>query len=431
MRILLFTRHTPLPFEDGAGAYLFDLVEYLALQGHQVHLAWLHPHEALKWQGVWRPSKRFRKACWLHLPGAIRLGGFQFFPAVYWLPFKARALNRMKFLLARFGLKRRYLWPKASACSNDANGPCQAPSWMATPTVAEVAFAQRLILKLRPSVVGVNYPWLCPLLDLVSKEAERKFCVSVDVGWHRAALLAEQAGESEPQVTAAQEALWLSKADAVVAISEADVSEFKMLAPGRAYFVAPKAALSCSAPSVVETPSATCVFVGSDNSFNVEGLTWFLDEVWPIILRSRADTKLVVAGSIDRAISLRPAGVTFVGQTPNLEAIYHSASVVVVPLLRATGMNIKLVDAVAHGCCCVVTPPVFAGAPFFRECVISGESARAFAEATIHLLLNPGERRRLGDMGLRIIKERLSPERCYGGLERWIEEGDFSEPALT
>ena len=409
--ILVLTRHTPLPWEDGAGAYLFSLIRHLHTEGFRVHLGWLAPHDHLRWQGVWTLPADFAAAATLHTPGGWRLGRRQFYPAIYWLPFKARLLHLLKRTLQAVGLRvgRRGV-PDADPASRT---PPQTRPWMDTPSAAESAFAATLVRRVQPETLIVNYAWLTPLFDtLPAGRPVHRVCLHPDVAWHRAALQAAL-DHALPEITPETETSLLRRAGLVVSISETDAGELRQLVPTTELVVAPKAVDPQPLPAAT---GCRLLFVGSNNSFNVEGLIWFLREVWPLIRAARPDAAFDICGSIDRTVSDRPAGVSFHGAVPDLTACYAAASVVVVPLRNATGLNIKLVDAAARGRAIVTTPATLAGAPFLAAAVAAEASPAGFAAAVLHLLEDPAAAAEAGRSALAAVRERLSPAASYGAV---------------
>jgi succinoglycan biosynthesis protein ExoO len=447
--ILVLTRHTPLPWEDGAGAYLFDILRHLRTKGFTVHIGWLAPHEHLRWQGLWTLPADFAAAATLHTPGGWRFGRRQFYPSIYWLPFKARALHAIKQALGLVGVRvsRRPRSPSpvhrsqptahrhpagayrhhptAARPSPTAHRPLppsltasgiSLPStgWMSAPSAAEHAFAAGLIERLRPSAVIVNYAWITPLFDSGAGPDSDflRVCLHPDVAWKRAALQCGLDG-LPPLIDRATEAALLVKAEVVVGITEADAAELRLLAPAASHLVAPKAV---SARPLPAADSRRLLFVGSGNSFNIAGLSWFLAEVWPLVRAAQPDAVLDVCGTVAAAIKNRPAGAHFHGPVPNLDTYYSTAAVVVVPLLHATGLNIKLVDAAAHCRAIVTTAATLEGAPFLTGAVAAADSPAAFAGAIIGLLADPAARAALAERSLAAVRERLAPEACYASL---------------
>ena len=419
-KLLVVTRHTPLPWEDGAGAYLHDLARFLAGHGFHVDVLWLAPHARMRWEKVWRLPQAFDAAVHLHLPGGFRWGRNYFFPAVIWLPFKARLLHRVRQLLRAVGIDvpRRGKWvspapqPTPSGSDHQPNADGIQP-WASPPTACELALIEQFAAGLRPDVAMANFSWMCPMLELPSLRGARRVCLAHDVGWKRALLSAQQLGDDTvPEISRADEARWLRLADTVIAISECDGTAFRELAPAAEVLVAPKA-LEALAP-FAESDSRRLIFVGSDNAFNAEGLEWFLRQVWPIVQRNAPDAALDVCGSVNRAISLRVAGVTFHGPVPSLDSFYRDAAIAIVPLLHATGLNIKLVEAAAFGRAVVTTPGTLAGAPFLQNAAVVAESPAEFAQALLRLLDDPGLRTATARRVLAAVQFHLAPATSYG-----------------
>ncbi len=195
--------------------------------------------------------------------------------------------------------------------------------------------------------------------------------------------------------------------------SDADLRDHRALVPECDLVLAPKAVEPHPLP-----PSNTprLLFVGSGNSFNAAGLAWFLAEVWPLVRAARPDATLDVCGTVASAVTARPDGTRFLGAVADLDCYYHSAAIVIVPLLHATGLNIKLVDAAARGRAIVTTPATLDGAPFLVGTVASAETPADFARAVINLLAHPAARLELAERSLAAVRGRLAPEACYATL---------------
>ena len=90
----------------------------------------------------------------------------------------------------------------------------------------------------------------------------------------------------------------------------------------------------------------SCVFVGAlDYRPNVDAATWFCREVWPEILARRPGAQFVLVGRKPSAAVRRLAGrpgVELVGQVPDIRPHLASASVAVIPLRIARGVQTSL-----------------------------------------------------------------------------------------
>jgi|GEM_PF-661016 len=100
----------------------------------------------------------------------------------------------------------------------------------------------------------------------------------------------------------------------------------------------------------VETPVAKrkwdVFFIGFNNPYNVEGLKWFIEEVYPYL-----DKKLniLLVGSATDCIKKEYDNVTIIRYIPNLEEVYSDVKVAICPMFNGTGMKIKVVESMAKG----------------------------------------------------------------------------------
>lgn len=411
-RLLVITRHTPLPWEDGSGAYLFDLLSYLSAHGFRVTIAWTQPHDHLRWRGWWKPPSSFTRVVRLRAPGAWPVAGGLFFPAVYWQPFIARSKHLVKTALIRLGLFDRARLPARRLPEAPHSAGSAPRGWMDGPDSSELAFVAHALRATRPDVVLANYAWMLPAIP--RSFAGLRACVHSDVAWQRAAHAAPPG--TAPELTAEAEAGLLSAADVIAAISAVDATELTRLAPRARVALAPKSAANTALPPA-SADSTRVLFVGSDNAFNVEGLAWFLSEVWPEVMRRVPAARLEVCGSIARACPQPvPATATLHGVVADLTPFYRDAAVVVVPLLRATGLNIKLVEAAGLGRAIVATGATLHGAPFLRDAVAVADTAPAFADSVVRLLQKPAARDALSTQARAAVARALSPDACYAPL---------------
>ncbi len=87
------------------------------------------------------------------------------------------------------------------------------------------------------------------------------------------------------------------------------------------------------------------VFIGSSNIYNIEGLKWFFDDVYPLLDKCY---KIAVAGSICKYVTI-PESVNNLGFVDNIEQTYQQSRITICPLKRGTGMKIKVVESLSYG----------------------------------------------------------------------------------
>lgn len=99
-------------------------------------------------------------------------------------------------------------------------------------------------------------------------------------------------------------------------------------------------------------------FIGSlDWMPNLEGLRWFLQEVWPKLNERWPELQLHVAGrnTPNWLLESKQPGLVVHGEVPSAEAFISEHPVMVVPLLSGSGMRAKILEGMALGKTVVTT----------------------------------------------------------------------------
>jgi glycosyltransferase involved in cell wall biosynthesis len=414
-KLLVVTRHSPLPENDGAGAYLFDLLSYLRQHDVEIEVAWVKAEGLFVLRGWWLVPRALARVADIRVIGSLPVGPLRFF---WWGPLEAMILNAIKTALVKSRLwrDRRTSAPAASSALSVPAGPALSesePQWSELPSRLETRYFQRRFKDFAPDAVLANYCWMTPLLP--TDAPVKRLVLTHDVASQRLNLKAKTVpslGSLDP-ASPEGEARLLSRATGIIAVSEDDAAVFRTMLPDHRVLVAPKAAPAQSLGS--GSVAGRCLFVGGINPPNREGLAWFLAEVWPAVRAAQPDATLHVVGGIGETVAQPvPAGVVVRGRVERLELSYTEAAVVVIPLLQGTGIKIKLIEACGFGKACVTTTVGLQGLPFFREAVREANDASSFAQAIIALLGDAAQRETLGRAALDAVAAHLSPDRCYG-----------------
>jgi len=154
----------------------------------------------------------------------------------------------------------------------------------------------------------------------------------------------------------------------------------------------------------------TIVFTGAMNYFaNVDGVVWFTKEILPLIRKEIPEIRFYIVGSnpTKEVLSLAlNSSVTVTGYVPDTREYLNKATVVVVPLRIARGIQNKILEAMAMGIAVVATPQAFEGieAKPGRDLVL-GENAEEIAEGVIGLIKEGSLRKSIGDNARRIVEK--------------------------
>ena len=150
---------------------------------------------------------------------------------------------------------------------------------------------------------------------------------------------------------------------------------------------------------------------------NVEGLLWFLQNVWPQVRQEAPQARLTLIGKNPpdhlRAWDQRD-GVEVLGYVEDLERYLAETAAFVVPLLAAGGMRVKIVDAWCWGQAIVSTTIGAEGiAVQHGENILIANTPAQFAQATARLLSNGGLQARLRANGREWVEERYDWHKVY------------------
>lgn len=131
---------------------------------------------------------------------------------------------------------------------------------------------------------------------------------------------------------------------------------------------------------------------GASHGPNLDGVTWFLKKIWPLILEMMPNAKFQIIGNWNqeqREIFKDIKNVSFKGIVPDLSTCLPG-TIMVVPLLVGSGMRMKALEGIVNKCAVVGTSIGLEGLPFKSgyDSYIENDP-RSFAEKVVFLLNHP------------------------------------------
>lgn len=164
--------------------------------------------------------------------------------------------------------------------------------------------------------------------------------------------------------------------------------------PEKAVYLPMTAGLAEPLP-LPSSPRLQMLFPASHQAPNVDGLRWFLSEVWPYFSGKEID--LIVSGTIlealgaeGKAIEARFGNVKFVGIAPNLKELYAGSHIVLNPVLYGSGIKVKTVEALKYGRCLLTTPAGAEGLqPGIDKAFLVAHSAQSLIENIEEIIRAP------------------------------------------
>jgi sugar transferase (PEP-CTERM/EpsH1 system associated) len=202
--------------------------------------------------------------------------------------------------------------------------------------------------------------------------------------------------------------------DAAIAVSEGDKAALEKLGKAKRVEVIPNGIdLSEYSPSEDITEiSERLVFTGSmDFRPNVDAVTWFGREVWPLIRREKPTATFYIVGRRPspavQSLSSLP-GITVTGKVPDARPHVREAALYIVPMRMGGGVRFKVLEALALGKAVLTTSMGADGinlTPGIHAEV--ADSAEDFAAAAIALLNDQNRRRELAEKGRRFVAQNF------------------------
>lgn len=160
---------------------------------------------------------------------------------------------------------------------------------------------------------------------------------------------------------------------------------------------------------------------------NAEGVMWFAEHVWPLVLAQCPEAVLTVIGkqptAAVRGLARRFSGRAEVtGYVADPTALLRETAVFVVPLLSGGGMRVKILDAWLRGLPVVSTTLGAEGIDVRDgDDIVLANTPEKMASAIVGLLKDPSERERIGAAGRVAVEEGYDVRRVYAGLGQCSE----------
>lgn len=144
------------------------------------------------------------------------------------------------------------------------------------------------------------------------------------------------------------------------------------------------------------------VFCGVMNyAPNHQAMIWFVNHVWPLVLRQRADATLAIVGADPGrallACTANQQSITVTGRVPDVRPWLWDSAIAIAPIHLARGVQNKALEAIAAGLPIVITSAVAEGLPTgTMAATLIADDQERFALHIIELLSRtPTDRRRL------------------------------------
>jgi glycosyltransferase involved in cell wall biosynthesis len=168
------------------------------------------------------------------------------------------------------------------------------------------------------------------------------------------------------------------------------------------------------APPADVKPFADLAFVGSmDWLANIDGVTWFVDQVLPLIRRRRPECTLAVIGRSPppaiQEMAVRDSRIFVTGTVPDIRPHLWGSAVSIVPLRIGGGTRLKIYESMAARVPVVSTRVGAEGLELNPpDTGRLADTPEEFAAACLELLESPPERARIAANAWQMVNDRFS-----------------------
>ncbi|MEQ1737742.1 MAG: glycosyltransferase [Rhodoglobus sp.] len=277
-------------------------------------------------------------------------------------------------------------------------------------------FAPDVVITSRPGLFMRVYPLVQGFGVPVVYLAHDLHFVRVGLGERLAG-----AGSRASQVMRTIEKLCFERADLSVLPTQEEVLRVAAEFPTARCVSMDYFAMPGRAAPVAPPPGATLAFVGSAaHGPNLDGITWFVTEVWPAVIARTPTARLTVCGVWPEASRSVATGVDYVGPVSDdaLDALLAAARVGIAPLRFGAGMKRKTLHYLSLGLPTVGTGFAVEGLRSpdgTTPGVVTAETAEQWRDA-LELLDDDARWMELSRAGVEFVRDRFSSVRYLDGL---------------
>jgi polysaccharide biosynthesis protein PslH len=195
------------------------------------------------------------------------------------------------------------------------------------------------------------------------------------------------------ETTPEEEIRALNRADAVIAIQNEEAEYLRRHLSKEVFCVShiPKDEFR----PLPDPDGTRILFVGSNNTANIQGLEWFVELVLPEVRAEIPSCELAIAGPAGKARTW-PDEVLVLGELESLAPAYAEATLVINPVIFGSGLAIKVIEALSYGKAVVASVAGARGlGSELAPAVSIAQDRSAFARQIIELLRDKAARVRL------------------------------------
>lgn len=221
-----------------------------------------------------------------------------------------------------------------------------------------ISFVNKLDSDLHFDVCIVNYYHMTKLLDHI--RIPKKAVFTHDNYTYKDIRLGCRPGDCDTTADANTMAKAMQRSPHIFAVQDEELVFFQQLSPlSHVYNIYSKFDYY---PTNI-AGNKNILFLSGNNSFNQNGIRWFVKEVFPLIHERFAEAQLLIGGAICKTIEdlEYTEGIKLLGFIDNLASFYAQGDIAINPVYEGTGLKIKTFEAISYDKVTLVHPHSMAG----------------------------------------------------------------------
>lgn len=203
------------------------------------------------------------------------------------------------------------------------------------------------------------------------------------------------------------ESHYIQQFDKVVSITDSDAVDFKQMGVKVPIHTCPLGIRIGEQPKL--TDEAAVFHLGSmEWQPNIEGVNWFLEEVWPLVISQQPSASCFIAGRgmPEDWKQRRIPGVSIVGEVQDANAFMQDKSIMIVPIFAGSGIRVKILEGFKSGKAIVTTSMGMHGIPCEpNKHLLVADDKDTFAAHIVSLIVDAKKRKQIATAGFDFVAQ--------------------------
>jgi glycosyltransferase involved in cell wall biosynthesis len=209
--------------------------------------------------------------------------------------------------------------------------------------------------------------------------------------------------------------LW-NQVDVILPISQGDTEFIEQATKTKVHYL--PSSMPKNSKEIIWKENRMCFLGAFDWEPNVEAVKWFIDAIFPILLKDNPELEFHVAGrkSKDIPVEYRRKNVIIHGFVEDPLEFIAENGLFVAGLQSGSGIKMKILEAMSIGAPCVLTTKAAEGLAI-ESIIPVHKNKESFITDIQHLLNNKDKCFQRGEIGKQYIQAHFSSELVYEILE--------------